>query len=328
MRLAGADAVYTPRHILGAALAARASARISPQLAGIQHLGNKLAVREIRVQPGSHLAGRTLAEAAIGRETGASVIAQWVEGSLETTPTAATRLAPGGIMVAVGSDDSLDRLAQLAGAVLLRREGAFVVGGYGEVGHKVAQLLTDAGEAVRVIDLVEAPGVDLTGDMLDPELLVAAGVPEAQAVVLALDTDAATLFATVIVKDLAPAIPVIARVNQADNVERIHRAGADFALSISQVSGQMLARRLLGEEAVAIDPQLQVRKVDSKELVGKNPAALSLREKTGCTVVAVERGDQIVVDLGDGFTFERGDAVYVAGAATATARFREAVGEG
>lgn len=328
MMLAGADAVYTPRHILGAALAARASARISPRVAGVQQLGRKLAVREIRIEPGSELAGMTLAESAIGAETGANVIAQWVEGHLERLPTAATRLVPGGILVAVGDDDALDRLADRAGVVTLRQTGPFVVGGFGEVGRKVHQLLTDAGEEVVVIDKEPYDGVDLVGDMLDPTLIEKAGLAEAQAVILALNTDVATLFATVIVKDVVPVVSVIARVNQAENVERIHRAGADFALSISQVSGQMLARRLLGEEAVAIDPLLKVRRVAPDGLVGHHPADLDLRERTGCSVVAVERGEEVLVQFGPEFRFQDGDAVYLCGAADAVSRFPRGMVEG
>lgn len=313
MMLAGADAVYTPRHILGAALAARASARISPRLAGVQQLGRHLAVREIRVQSDSRLAGRSLAEAAIGAHTGATVIAQWVEGKLVRQPTADTVLVPGGILVAVGSHSALEQLTGLAGAVELRHDGPFLVGGYGEVGHKVAQLLGDAGEEVVVLDRRSGDGVDRVGDVLDPELLEAAGIAGAQAVILALDTDVSTLFATVIVKDLAPDVPVIARVNQAENIERIHGAGADFALSISQVSGQMLARRLLGEEAVSIDPQLRVQRVSPEGMVGQNPMALKLRERTGCSVVAVERGDEVLVQFDDDFRFLADDAVYLSG---------------
>ena len=44
MMIAGATATFTPRHILGAALAARASQRISPRIAGIQQLGRNLEV--------------------------------------------------------------------------------------------------------------------------------------------------------------------------------------------------------------------------------------------------------------------------------------------
>ena len=129
------------------------------------------------------------------------------------------------------------------------------------------------------------------------------------------------LFSTVIVKDLAPDVPVIARVNRAENVERIYAAGADFALSISQVSGQLLAWRLLGKESVAVDPELRVIKVSTRGLENHHPKQNDLREKTGCTIVAVERGEDLLVEFGADFKFRSGDAVYVCGSAEATQKF-------
>lgn len=169
LELAGASAVFTPRHILGAALAARASARLR--------------------EPGEEPAA----------------------------PSSGT--------------------------------GPFVVCGYGEVGQKVVELLRVVGEEVRVIDRRPGEGIDRVGNVLDPRTLEPLGLAGAQAVILALDSDSATLFATVILRDLAPEVPIFARVNEAENIDRIHRAGASFALSISQVSGQLLARKLLREEA-------------------------------------------------------------------------------
>ncbi len=322
--LAGATAVMTPRHILGAALAARASQRISPRVSGLQQLGKKLEVGEIRVDPRSPLAGRTLAEARIGSRTGAIIIGQWVRGHLEPQPAAADRLEPRGILVAVGSSDSLAELRNLAGSGRpTAPDRPFIVAGYGEVGQKVDQLLRDAGEKVRVIDLVAAKGVDSVGDILDPRVLESIDVAGAQGIVLAVDSDRATLFATVIVRDLAPEVPIIARVNAAENVERIHQAGADFALSISQVSGKILAARLLRQEVVALDTKLRVQKVAAPGLANRRPEAVDIRGKTGCSVVAVERADELVVDLGADFTFEPGDAIYICGTKDATRRFTE-----
>lgn len=170
LELAGATAVFTPRHILGAALAARASAKL--------------------------------------REPGATAEAPALSGS-----------------------------------------GPFIVCGYGEVGQKVVELLRVVGEEVRVIDRRPGEGVERVGNVLDPRTLEPLGLAGAQAVILALDSDSATLFATVILRELVPEVPIFARVNEAENIDRIHRAGASFALSISQVSGQLLARKLLREEA-------------------------------------------------------------------------------
>jgi Trk K+ transport system NAD-binding subunit len=328
MALAGASAVYTPRHILGAALAARASAKISPRVAGVQRLGDRLEVREVRLEEGSELVGRTLREAGIGARTGATVIGQWVRGRLISQPTADMELAAHGILVTVGSESSLERLQELSsGAVALRADGPFLVGGYGEVGKKVVQLLQDAGEPTRVVDRQPGPGVDVVGDILDPRLLEEARVREARAIVLALDTDSSTLFATVILNELVPDVPVIARVNRGDNVERIHMAGADFALSISQVSGQMLVKKLLGEESVAVDPQLSVSRLRAPGLDGSHPTELHIRERTGCSAVAVERGDEVVVELADpDFRFASEDMVYVSGSPEAVKRFRDEFG--
>lgn len=148
--LAGATAAFTPRHVLGAALAARASDRIQAGVAGIQQVG-RLQVHQVRVQTGSSLAGVTLRDAGIGARTGAVVIGQWVGGRLEPTPTAETVIEPGGMLVIAGTDDSVRRLVELAtGAVRLRRHGRYLVGGFGEVGKKVEQLLTDAGEELAI----------------------------------------------------------------------------------------------------------------------------------------------------------------------------------
>ncbi len=325
MRLAGATAVYTPRHVLGAALAARASHRISPRVSGIQQLGRRLRVAEIPVGVGSEIAGQTLAEAKIGQRTGAIIIGQWHNGRLEAELDAATLLEPRSILVSLGSEESLARLTEITvgdrGATKVG--GSFIVAGFGEVGRKVCQLLNDAGETVVVIDQHGSPGVDVEGDVLEPGVLEAADIAEAQTVILALDNDSSTLFATVIVKDQAPDVTVIARVNEADNVERIHHAGADFALSISQVSGQLLAHRLLQQEAIAVDPQLRVLKTTATRLAGRRPASLDVRQRTGCSVVAVERGDDLIVELDSEFRFRSDDLVYVCGSSASTQRFAE-----
>lgn len=323
--LAGASSAYTPRHVLGAALAARASQKVSPTVAGIQHLGHKLQVAEVRIMRDSPLTGKTLAQAELGRHAGVTVIGQWVGGKLISQPAPGMRLEPGGILILVGNDDSIrDFMNLCAGTRRLRRDGPFLIAGGGEVGRKVAELLTDCGEETFMIDANPGPGVNLVGNVLDTQILKQAGIDNVQAVILALSADAPTLFSTVIIKDLAPDLPVIARVNSAENVERIYAAGADFALSISQVSGQLLARRLLGKESVTVDPDLRVVKVSTRGLESYHPKDNPLREKTGCTVVAVERGEDLLVEFGAEFKFAGGDAVYICGSAEAAQKFYQA----
>ncbi|MGH7818096.1 MAG: potassium channel family protein, partial [Candidatus Binatia bacterium] len=132
--LAGASSAYTPRHVLGAALAARASQKVSPTVAGIQHLGNKLKVAEARITRDSVLSGKTLKAADLGQHAGVTVIGQWVGGKLIAPPSPDMRLEAGGILILVGNDASIQNFMNLcAGARQLRRHGPFLIAGGGEV---------------------------------------------------------------------------------------------------------------------------------------------------------------------------------------------------
>ena len=321
LALAGCTEVFTPSYLQASALASRASEKVRPTVEGAHLIGRQLEVCEVRVQPGSTLAGKSLREAAVGRETGAQVLGQWLGGRLVTPPEADMVMKSGGVLVVAGSHESVSQLSQMAGTGRsLRDERPFVVVGYGEVGRRVVKFLREAGEEVVVVDRVEQEGVDRVGDVLDVGMQHAARLNQAQALILALDEDSSTLFATVMLRGLSATLPIFARVNEAANVDRIHRAGADFAIAVSQVIGRMLARRLLGDDSIAVDQQLAVRKLPASAYAGKRPAELDLRRRTGCTVIAVERGEDLHTRFDEGFRFESGDSLFLAGG---RARLRE-----
>lgn len=322
LMLQGASAVYTPRHVQAAALAELANGRVAARIYGIHHLGGKLATGELRVHEQSDLVGQTLAEAELRRRTGANIIGQWRGGELRAPVPGSTVLEAGAILVAVGSKEALDRLGALVKP--LTEHGPFVVLGYGEVGRKVVEFLRDAGETTVVIDRVAAPGVDVVGDALDPAVLRRAGVEQARAAILAVADDSTNLFTTVIVRDLAPEIPIIARVARVDHVERFHRAGADFALSLGEVAGELLAHKLLGDEWISLEARLKLVGVSGAGLAGRRLAESSVGAKTGCSVVAVERSGEILVDLPDELVPQPSDRVYLCGTEAAIARYHQA----
>lgn len=317
MELAGATAAYTPRHIIAAALAAHASDAISPRLPGLEMVSG-LERREIRIGKKSAVAGRTLEEAAIGRESGAVVVGQWNRSHLMTRCTAAMRIEPGAIVELVGDADALQRAAELIGGTYLRPRGAFLIAGFGEVGRKVHELLTDAGEEARVIERQPLPDVDVVGNVLDVEVLERAGLRESRGVILALDSDDATLFAAVIVRDAVSDVPVIARVNHGRNLENIHRAGADYALSISDISGEMLSARLLGRAARARDEHRRVVRIPAARFAGRTIGEVPLRAH-GCSALAIERGGKIVSRITEGLRVEAADEIWICGTDEAVA---------
>ena len=134
--------------------------------------------------------------------------------------------------------------------------------------------------------------------------------------VLALNTDDATLFATVICRDAAADVPVIARVNHARNIDNIYRAGADYALSISDISGEMLSARLLGRTARTREEHRKIARITADGVAGRTVAELPVR-KHGCSVVAISRNGSFITHINGQTRLERGDELYVCGNAEA-----------
>ncbi len=164
--------------------------------------------------------------------------------------------------------------------------------------------------------------MDVVGDVRDLHVLRAAGVDTARAILLALNSESATLLASVVIRDLAAEVPIIARLNEAENVERVHQAGADYALSISQVSNRLLARRLLGREGVLLDARLEVLETVNEDWAGRRPDELDIRANPGCSLIAVGRGEEILVDMGQKLPLEAGDSLYFCGSSEALSRLR------
>jgi Kef-type K+ transport system membrane component KefB/Trk K+ transport system NAD-binding subunit len=309
MMLAGATATFTPAHVLAATIAARASTRIGPRVTG-ESLGRHLEVAELRVHEASPLAGRTLAETRIRTQTGANIVGQWLDDELRSPPGVDEPLMPDTILVAVGSPDSIRGLREMARP--LTHDGRLIVAGFGDVGEPLTRYLTDAGEEVCVIDIEAHPGVDFEGDILDRDVLDRAAVAEARAMILALGNDVTTQFAATFVRSYAPDLPIIAGVILSENVGRIQRAGVDFAISVSQVSGQLLAHHVLGE-TVSLQPRIRLVKMRPGPLEGKHPLTARIRERTDCTVVAVERGDEMLMEFAEDFRLAAEDALYICG---------------
>ena len=316
----GATDVFTPAHVLGAALASRASTRISPPAEGMHLLGTQVGMAEFRVRAGSTLAGKRLGDLHLREQHGVSVIGQWLGGEFTTTKGPDTQVEPGAIMVVVGGHTNLEKVERMA--MPIRRAGPIVVAGFGAVGQKVIEMLQDAGETCTVIDRLPAPGVDVVGSVLEWSSLDKAKVREASAVVLALSDDSESVFATAVVRDYAPEVPLIVRVLRTPNTARLYRSGADFAISVGQVAGQILAYHLLGEQTIHVENRVKFIRVNAANLVGEHPWRCEVLERTGAKVVAVEREREVLVEFGDGFVVRADDTLFVCGSVNSLERYQ------
>ena len=275
---------------------------------------------ELRVHDASPLADTTLAEVGLRTRTGANVVGQWRDAALHSPPAADETIRPGTILVVAETPESIEKLSEMARPII--QEGTIVVIGFGDIGQKLVEILTAVDEEVCVVDPVERPGVHVVGDIIDRDVLARVPLAEARVVVLALDADSATVFAATVLRDHAPDLPIIAGVSLAESVARVQRAGVDYALSVSQVAGQLLAHHVLGE-TVSLQPRIKLVRVGAGRLAGKNPVEERIRERTGCTVVVVERDGQVGMDFPASFRILSDDALYICGITDAVERYHE-----
>ena len=91
----------------------------------MQQLGRNLEVAEVKVHREGPLASCTLDESEVGARTGATVIGQWSGGELAVAGGPGLVLQPGGILVVVGSPESVDRLQELSRRSIKELEDLF-----------------------------------------------------------------------------------------------------------------------------------------------------------------------------------------------------------
>ena len=158
----GASEVFTPAHVLGGALAARASTRLVPPAEGMHLLGQDLALDEVRIRPGSPLIGNTPAHCGLREAQGLSIVGGWRNGHCIAGTSRTQRIEAGAILLVAGPRAAVEAFARDNLAV--KRDGPIVIAGFGTVGRKVLELLNDAGERCVVIDCIPGDKVEVVGN--------------------------------------------------------------------------------------------------------------------------------------------------------------------
>ncbi len=321
-RYAGADDVVRPRRVLGGSLATKATTTVSADLRDTIEFSDALAVTELLVQDHSDLVGQTIPESGIRDRMGITVIGAWFNGEFVPVPGPEHRIDGNTILLVAGQRDDLTELKARTVSTLEHRQNRVLVGGYGVVGHTAAETLVADGASTCVVDLVDRGGVDVVGDITDEEVLEAAGIDGSRSIILTLDDDATTIYATLVIKQVAPEVEIIARANETENIPKLYRAGAEYVLSLSTVTGRMLASVLIeDEEILTPESQFELVRTTAPRIAGRSLGDVDLRARTGCTVVAAERGDELLTDLGPAFEVREEDALIVAGSDEAINEF-------
>lgn len=327
-RLAGADQVLSPRSLLGESLAAKVTTALTAEIDEAIEIGDDFELAEVPVHHGSSLVGTTLAESGIREKTGVNVIGAWFHGEFTARLSPGDELSAGTVLFVSGHPDQLEQLLGMTQAGLRQfGTGKTIVVGHGQVGQTVTAALERAGVPSTTVDRAEAEGVDVVGDATEPETLVEAGIDEARTVVLALPDDTTTEFATLVIRDMAPETEIIARVEEAPSIPKTFRAGGDYVLSLATVTGRMIASRVLQDrDVLSLDQQVEVVRMGAPKVAGRTIGDVDIRARTGATVVAIERDDDVLTDVGPDTRIGTDDRLVVAGTDESVREFERMFG--
>ena len=310
----GADSVLSPYAVVGQRLGEKAAASFGVTLGDTVALGPDVEVVERLVPHDSRLVGQSIRESRLGDQSGATVVGVWTDGRLQLPPDPDATLQPNTVLVVLGRPDAIEALNELTRPTraLGQRERVVVLGA-GEVGGAARAAVAEAGIEAVTVDTDPGDGVDVVGDATDRETLHAAGVADAEAVIVCLPDDRAALLATAMVRSLSPDAEVLVRVNDTDATRKALRAGADYVLSVPRTSARMVVGELRGEDVLEPASQMRLVRVGAAPFAGGTLAESGIYEATGCRVIAVEGDDGVVAPVPPDRTLAADDRLTVVG---------------
>jgi voltage-gated potassium channel len=300
LELAGVTEVVPLKQRLGEHLASRVAIG-TPQAHRIGRFED-LVIAEFPIE-NTALRGRTVRDTRLRELTGLSIVGIWERGVL-LPARPETVLSDHSVPVIVGTEEQLTELDALFIIYQLRDDPVLVIGG-GKVGQAVARALRARDVRATILDkdgalmdeLLECADRVVVGDAAELEVVTGAGLAEAPSVVLTTNDDATNIFLALYCRRLNPEARIVSRINDEWNLEAIHRAGADFALSHGSLAAKSILSILQGGDLVVFGEgaDLFVEPVPAR-LAGRTLAKSGIGASTGLNVIAVHTGGESVTN--------------------------------
>ena len=326
LRLAGSTHVFQFTKMLGKALARR--------VLGVSMKANviggfdELLIAEAPAMR-TPLQGKTLAETNLRQNTGVTVVGIWEEGRF-ITPTAQTIIGDSTVLVLAGNEEQLERYDYQIGwqGYWNLSNGPVVVLGGGRVGRSVAETLKERGIDYRVVEKKTGIGTRdqhfIHGSASDLDILIKAGINETPSIIITTHNDDLNIYLTIYCRRLRPDAQIISRASLDRNINTLHRAGANLVMSFSSLCTTTIMNLLKPEKILMLSEGLNVfrNSLDGK-LANKPLVDLRIRENTGCSVIAVKRKDQLMINPDPNMVLEKNDELILIGSEEAEKSFNE-----
>lgn len=181
----------------------------------------------------------------------------------------------------------------------------FAVIGLGRFGSSVAKYLADMGYEVlavddnsqRVQDIAHSVTHAVIADSTDEEAMSSLGIRNFDVVVVAIGQDIqSSILTTLILKDLGVASIFVKAQNELHG-KVLSKIGADKVIYPERDMGLRVAHHLISPnilEHIELSPDYSIVEMKvSTAMAGKNLIQLDIRQKYGCNVLAVKKGDEM-----------------------------------
>ncbi|ADU50945.1 TrkA-N domain protein [Thermaerobacter marianensis DSM 12885] len=213
----------------------------------------------------------------------------------------------------------------------------FAVIGLGRFGRAVATTLYEMGFSVLGIDVDEEAVQNMvqhathvvTADATDEEVLRSLGLRNFDVVVVAIGDLEASVLVTLLLKEMGVRW-VVAKAVSEHHGRVLQRIGADRVVFPERDMGMRLAQRMVSAhflDYIEVSPDVSVVELQAGgDMVGKSLEQLRLRNRFRVTVIAIRRGDQVLVSPGAGAVVEARDVVVVIGTNEDIRRMQEELG--
>ncbi|NNK90861.1 MAG: potassium channel protein [Acidimicrobiia bacterium] len=214
--------------------------------------------------------------------------------------------------------------------------------GYGQVGRGVAKRLAEEGAPIVVVEsdpdkatrARDDDHIVIEGDGTQDEVLEAAGLQRAKALVAAAYPDSDNLVITMSAKAKRPEVLVVARVVDSQAERKLYMAGADRVVAPQVVGAERLAALALKPDlaefidlvvrGTTVEFRVEEMKVEQgSEIVGKSLRELDLRRRAGALVLAVgAAGGQMALNPDPALIFQPGQIIIAIGTTDQLDRLR------
>ncbi|MFW5730355.1 MAG: potassium channel family protein [Desulfonatronovibrionaceae bacterium] len=321
LELAGSSQVYQFSRMLGRALARRVLG-VSMH-ANIIGRFNDLLIAEAPAMR-TPLEGKSLVESRLRETTGVNVVGMWERGKF-LTALPESRVTSDTVLVLAGSEKQLEKYDDIYGIYNLSFAPVLILGG-GRVGRAAAEALEENEIKYRIIEKSSRVAGQkenyILGNAADLFILKKAGMDKAPSVIITTNNDDLNVYLTIYCRKLRPDIQIISRATRERSIAKLHNAGADLVMSYASMGANTIINYIKGDKVLMVAEGLDIFKEKLPRcLEGKILADSGIRNKSGCSVIAIESQGKTRINPEPDTTLTRDDELILIGSTESEAKF-------